>query len=136
MVPPVTKPTSAVAGSPSRSSTQVPAISSTPVVPGVAKRIPVFWSQAATSQSAARAAGRVPPMTHPKNRPEGIAIRPGSMVSARRSTTSTGSVGPSGRSVPNALRMPSIPDCGGTFRSGSDVSQSSVCARARSNAGP
>ena len=40
-------------------------------VAGVAKRSPAFWSQALTSQSAARAAGSVPPMTQPKNRPHG-----------------------------------------------------------------
>jgi hypothetical protein len=41
--------------------------------------MPVFWSHALTSQSAPRAAGRVPPITQPKKRPDGIAISPGSM---------------------------------------------------------
>ena len=52
-------------------------------VAGVAKRNPAFWSQALTSQSAASAAGRVPPMTQPKNRPEGMAMSPGSAFVAR-----------------------------------------------------
>ena len=83
MVAPVTKPTSAPAGSPSSSSSQAPAASSIAAVAGVANRSAVFWSQALTSQSAARAAGSVPPMTQPKNRPDGMAISPGSALAAR-----------------------------------------------------
>ena len=83
MVAPVAKPTSDSAGSPSSSSSQLPAASSMAAVAGVAKRSPAFWSQALTSQSAASAAGSVPPMTQPKNLPEGMAIRPGSAFAAR-----------------------------------------------------
>ena len=42
-----------------------PATSSTAAVAGVGWRDPVFWSHAATSQSAASAAGYAPPMTKP-----------------------------------------------------------------------
>ena len=65
MVAPVTKPTPAPAGRPSTSSSQAPATSSSAATAGVAGRMPAFWSQALTSQSAARAAGSVPPITHP-----------------------------------------------------------------------
>ena len=50
--------------------------SSTAEWAGVTARIPAFWSQALTSQSAASAAGWVPPMTKPKKRPDGIAVSP------------------------------------------------------------
>ena len=63
---------------------------------GVSTRRPAFWSHALTSQSTASAAGWVPPMTKPKNRPPGIAVRPGSQAAASSSTTAAGSVGPSG----------------------------------------
>ena len=46
--------------------------------PASAPRGPVFWSQAETSQSAASDAGSAPPITNPKNRPEPIAVMPGS----------------------------------------------------------
>ena len=88
MVPPVTKPTAPPAGRPSRSSTHASAMSSTAVAAGVTARMPAFWSHAEVSQSAAIAAGCVPPITNPKNRPEGIAVRPGSAAWASRSTTS------------------------------------------------
>ena len=61
----------------------MPAASSIAAVAGVAKRSPAFWSQALTSQSAASAAGSVPPMTQPKKRPDGMAISPGSALAAR-----------------------------------------------------
>ena len=88
IVPPVTKPTALSVGSPSRSRTQRPATSSTAAAAGVSARRPVFWSHADVSQSAPSAAGSAPPITIPKNRPEGIATRPGSQASASRSTTS------------------------------------------------
>ena len=72
IVAPVTKPTALPSGSPSRSSSQALATSSTALCAGVTRRRPEFWSQALTSQSAARAAGWVPPMTNPKKRPDGI----------------------------------------------------------------
>ena len=65
IVPPVTKPTAQPAGSPSRSSSQALATSSVAVAAGVSRARPAFWSQALTSQSAASAAGWVPPMTIP-----------------------------------------------------------------------
>ena len=77
MVPPVTNPTALSAGSPSRSVTQAEATSSTAVAAGVTVRNPAFWSHAPVSQSAASAAGWVPPITNPKNRPDGIAGEPG-----------------------------------------------------------
>ena len=98
MVPPVTNPIALPGGRPSRSRTHVSAQSSTAVWAGVTVRSPAFWSQAEVSQSAAIAAGWVPPMTNPKNRPDGIAVSPGSHAFASRSMTSAGSVGPSGKS--------------------------------------
>ena len=90
IVPPVTKPTALPGGSPSRSSSQVSVSSSTAEWAGVRTRRPEFWSQALTSQSTARAAGWVPPMTKPKNRPPGIAVSPGSHAAASSSTTCGG----------------------------------------------
>ena len=93
----------------------------------------MFWSHALTSQSAASAAGSVPPMTHPKNRPDGIAISPGSVARASWSTTAVGAVGPSGSGPPTAASTDSTDSAGGTGRASSDPSQSSArsCARAR-----
>ena len=65
IVAPVTNPTPLPAGSPRTSSSQPLATSSTAEWAGVSRRSPEFWSQALTSQSAARAAGCVPPMTIP-----------------------------------------------------------------------
>ena len=65
-------------------------------------RIAAFWSQPPTSQSAASAAGCEPPTTKPKNRPDGIAVSPGSQAPASRSTTWSAGDGPSGRSRPSA----------------------------------
>ena len=114
IVPPVTNPTSDVDGSPSRSSSQLAATSSVAAEPGVTNRMPVFWSQALTSQSAPSAAGSVPPITQPKNRPDAIAISAGSTLRASRSMTSAGSVGPSGSSPPSAATTWSAVACGGT----------------------
>jgi hypothetical protein len=76
IVPPVTNPTSAPSGRPSRSSSQSAAASSTATVPGVAKRIPLFWSQAEVSQSAASAAGQRAADDPTEERPDGMAISP------------------------------------------------------------
>ena len=65
IVAPVTKPTPLAAGSPRTSSSQPFATFSTAESAGVGRSRPAFWSQALTSQSAARAAGCVPPMTNP-----------------------------------------------------------------------
>src|SRR5260370_42593855 len=54
---PVTRAKLAVAGSWSRSLSQVPTTSSTTAAAGEVAYIPAFWSQAEVSQSAARAAG-------------------------------------------------------------------------------
>ena len=54
-----------------------------------------------TPRSASRRPARpaaTPPITIPKNRPDGIATSPGSHASASRSTTSAAGVGPSGSS--------------------------------------
>jgi hypothetical protein len=103
-------------------------------MPGVAYRIAVFWSQLLTSQSAASAAGSVPPMTQPKNRPDGIAISPGSTSPASRSTTSAGSVGPSGSGVARPAASSSGVSLGRIGRSGSEASQDRACRAARSSA--
>ena len=95
--------------------------------------MPAFWSHALTSQSAASAAGSVPPMTHPKNRPDWIAISPGSVARAICSTTAVGAVGPCGSGPPTSASTVSTDSAGGTDLSSSDPSQSSArsCARAR-----
>ena len=64
-VAPVVKPTADPDGRPSSPSSQRAATSSVATTPGVASRMPAFWSQAATSQSAAIATGSAPPMTQP-----------------------------------------------------------------------
>ena len=134
IVAPVTNPTALPSGRPSRSSSHALAMSSTALWAGVTRRMAQFWSQALTSQSAARAAGCVPPTTKPKKRPEGMAVRPASQARASRSTTSAGSDPPSGRARPNAFDTSSIEARGGTGRSSSDTSQASACRCARSSA--
>jgi hypothetical protein len=63
---PVTKPTAASPGSPSRSSTHRPAISSTTAAAGDITWTAAFWSAADTIQSAPSATGSDPPVTKPK----------------------------------------------------------------------
>ena len=101
---------------------------------GWRSRIPVFWSQALISQSAASAAGSVPPITQPKNRPDGIAMQARLDPPASRSTTSAGSVPASGSGPPNTARSPSAVARGGTGRSASEPSQRSAWACAAANA--
>src|SRR5215207_4480895 len=96
--------------------------------------MPAFWSQALTNQSAARPAGSVPPMTHPKNRPDAIAISPGSAVAASSSTTAAGSVPRSGSGPPNSLSSSSAVARGPIGRSSIDDSHDRACACARSSA--
>ncbi len=130
----VVKPTPLDAGSPSRSSTHAAATSSAAATPGVTARSTVFWSQAATSQSAASAAGWLPPITKPKKRPDGIATRPGSTAPASRSTTSAAADGPSGSTRPSASATSSAPARAGTGRSERLSSQPVACAWAWSSA--
>ena len=61
----MTNPTAPVAGSPSRSSSHALVTSSTAVWAGVTVRSAEFWSHELVSQSAASAAGWLPPMTMP-----------------------------------------------------------------------
>jgi hypothetical protein len=124
IVAPVVNETAASLGRPSRSRNHVPAVSSRATTPGVGDRMPAFWSHALTSQSAASAAGRVPPMTHPKNRPDWIAMSPGSTVRTMSSTTSVGSLGASGSPPSSAARSGSTSVCGPTGRRSSDPSHS------------
>jgi len=63
MVAPVAKPTEAVVG---RSSSHPAATSSMTVAAGPETYNPAFWSHTEVSQSAARAAGVLPPITNPK----------------------------------------------------------------------
>ena len=79
---------------------------------------PAFWSQALVSQSAASAAGTLPPMTNPKKRGPAVAMRPPSALAARASTTSTGSSPDSGSGPPNRRRSSSSGTVGATGRSG------------------
>ena len=77
IIAPVTKPTAALAGKPSRSRSHSLATHSAPAAAGDITSRPAFWSHIEVSQSAASAAGSVPPITQPKNRPDGIATSPG-----------------------------------------------------------
>ena len=62
----VVKPTDVSAGSPSSSTSQPAATSSTTDAAGVARNRTEFWSHVDVSQSTASAAGTDPPMTKPK----------------------------------------------------------------------
>ena len=87
---------------------------------GVGEARPAFWSQAAAIQSAARAAGSVPPMTKPKYRGEPIAVTPGSASATSSSSTTRGSVGPSGSARGRAASAAALSRSARTGRSGSD----------------
>ena len=63
---PVVSPAPDSAGSPSRSSSQPQATSSTTDAAGEETALKPFWSHAEASQSAASAAGSAPPVTNPK----------------------------------------------------------------------
>ena len=65
-----------------------------------------------TSQSAAIDTGSAPPMTKPKNRPEPIAVIPGSSDAASSSTTSVASDGPSGTGASRAEYISRYVRCG------------------------
>jgi hypothetical protein len=103
-------------------------------VAGVAYRRAVFWSQALVSQSAPRAAGRVPPMTQPKKRPDCMPIRPGSAPRASSSRTAAVPVGPDGSGPPNTLASSSAVERGAIGRSPVPVSHSRAWAAAVSTA--
>ncbi len=66
IVAPVTNPTLVPSGSPRSSTSQAPATSSATAAAGESAYKPAFWSHALVSQSAASAAGRLPPTTNPK----------------------------------------------------------------------
>ncbi|OLT15621.1 hypothetical protein BJF80_09525 [Serinicoccus sp. CUA-874] len=109
-------------------------MSSTALWAGVTGRSPAFWSQALTSQSAASAAGCVPPTTNPKKRPEAVAVSPASLASASNATASSGGQPRCGSSGPSAATTSSMDACGGTGRSPSEPSQSRACSCATSSA--
>src|ERR671916_136802 len=92
----------AVGGRRRRSSSQPVATRSAPAAAGEDTRRPAFWSHTEVSQSAARAAGSTPPITQPKNRPDGMATTPGSAPAMSASTTSSGSLPTSGSGPPIA----------------------------------
>ncbi len=76
-VAPVTKPTEALAGSPSRSSSHPAATASIADAAGAAWRLAAFCPQAAASQSAATPVGCELPITQPKKRGPVEARMPG-----------------------------------------------------------
>src|SRR5438067_1972683 len=94
---PVTRAKLAVWGRWRRSLNQSPATSSTTAAAGEVAYIPAFWSQAEVSQSAARAAGRLPPMTQPKKRGPAESMMPPSTALTRWLMTSVGSCPESSR---------------------------------------
>ncbi len=135
--PPVTNPTDAARGRSSSSSIQPAATCSIIVVAGNGSDIAQFWSQALTSQSAATATGSAPPITHPRKRPEPLAMRPGSARATRSRTTSAGSAPASGSGAANASSIARAPASGRTGRSGSAASQRRAAAAAiSSGSGP
>ena len=75
------------------------------------------WSQPAATMSAAVAAGRLPPITNPKNRGPALDMRPGSAASTSCSRTSAGVDASCGRGPPRASQSPAIPALGETGRS-------------------
>ena len=81
----MTNPTEALAGRPSRSSSQPAATASTAEAAGAAIRLPAFCPQAAVSQSAATPVGCDPPITQPKNRGPVIGRMPGVARATRSS---------------------------------------------------
>src|ERR1700731_65856 len=80
-----------LAGRPNSSLSQRPATSSITATAGPQAWIAAFWSHAAVSQSAASAAGSVPPMTQPKKRPPLLPRMPPAMSAASSSITCAGS---------------------------------------------
>ena len=66
IVAPVVNPHDDPAGRPSSSTSQPWATSSATAAAGEIAYSPAFWSQVLVSQSAASAAGWLPPMTNPK----------------------------------------------------------------------
>ena len=85
---PVTRAKLADAGRWSRSLSHAPATSSTTAAAGEVAYMQAFWSQAEVSQSAARAAGRAPPMTQPKKRGPAESMMPPSTALTRWLMTS------------------------------------------------
>ena len=96
-------------------------------------RRPAFWSQALTSQSAASAAGWVPPMTKPKNRPRRHRGQAG-VAGGREHVDDVGGVGRPVRQDRARARpaISSLVSRGGTGRSASESSHSRARAWARS----
>ena len=85
--PPVTKPMPVPSGKLNNSRSQPSTVSSTTAAAGDSTKRPAFWSHALVSQSAASAAGTLPPMTKPKKRGPPVATMPGSALRASASTT-------------------------------------------------
>ena len=134
IVAPVVKPTLTPDGSPNRSASHAPATSSATAAAGPMTYRPAFWSHALVSQSAASAAGRLPPITNPKKRGPAVAMSPPSALAARASTTSTGSWPASGSGPPNRRRSSSSGTVGATGRSGRPATNSRAIPAARSSA--
>src|SRR6476646_2664760 len=128
--PPVTKPTLAFSGSPSKSSTHAEEISSMAAAAGEREWKAAFWSHVDTNQSAASAAGSAPPMTKPKCRGPAVATRPGSAPAASASITAAGSSPRAGSGPPRALRTAEASARAATGRSSSVARNASACSAA------
>ena len=122
-VAPVTKPTLASAGRPRRSSAQRAAVPSIAIDAGDIVVLEATWSQLVTSQSAARPAGSVPPITKPKKRGPALPINPGSAAAASSEMIRSGSSPASGSGASNAACMASKSAAGPTRRDGRESSQ-------------
>src|SRR5882724_4134325 len=105
--PPVTIPIPVPAGSPNSPVNQAITVSSTTAAAGESTKRPAFWSHALVSQSAPTAAGRLPPITKPKNRGPAVPTNPGSARFASSSITRPAGSPCSGSGPPRAARIAS-----------------------------
>src|SRR5467141_602529 len=114
--PPVTIPIPVPAGSPNSPVNQAITVSSTTAAAGESTKRPAFWSHALVSQSAPTAAGRLPPITKPKNRGPAVPTNPGSARFASSSITRPAGSPCSGSGPPRAARIASGPAAAPTGR--------------------
>src|SRR6267143_16038 len=131
--PPVTIPIPVPEDSPNSSVNQPITVSSTTAAAGESTNRPAFWSHALVSQSAPTAAGRLPPITKPKNRGPAVPTNPGSARFASSSITRPAGSPCSGSGPPRATRIASAPAAAPTGRAltPSRNRTAAACAAAR-----
>ncbi len=119
MVAPVTTAPPVPSGSPSSSRTHSSATSSSTIAVGDCTKKAAFWSHVLTSQEAASAAGKQPPLTKPKLRPPVLATVAGDPYSCSRCSTVSALVGPGGNGPRNAFSAATALGLGATGRASS-----------------